>query len=286
MTVHAAFPTQTERAANIARPHVVPLSASRSAVFFDTCPETATTDVRLSAMLGDRPVEGPVVVTRLGLVNGGVRHVAILSYPADVFCRSTLTFGSRDAILAATDPGALQSPLVDFISLLAGLDRPGSLRLLRLLLTTGASLFGNGAIGDFGALVDQLVERLGTKLPLRARSMVGRSATVLTWQLPGELELTPLRDLTLCADGRTFRVTEFTALEEVVEGCRLLHLLVERPLPTQAEFLALGGTLLRLGLSRDVAPRPLVNWLVPRTAEVRAAAFDFVDRLSRVHPEV
>ncbi len=277
---------QTQRPVITARPGIVPLSASRSAVFFDTDPLTSSTGQRLTAALDGCPVDGPIAVTRLSLSNGGQRHVLIMSHSADKLCRRALTLRGHDAILAATDPDALQSPLVDPIGLLAGLDRPGSLRLLKLFLTTGASLFGNGVIGDFSALVDQLVERLGTHVPLAARSPVGRNAWVLSWRLPGDLELPPLRAVTLRAGGRTQRVTEFTLTEEIVDGCRLLHLMVSRPLPQDGEFLALGEALLCLGMNRTVAARPLASWLVKRSAAAQADVLAFVERLSSEQPDV
>jgi len=289
MTFHAAFPSTTRRAATAARPaRIVPLSASRSAVFFDAEQPTLHGRQRLSASLDGHSIDGPVAVTNLTLINGGARHVFLMSQPAEELCRHTLTLsGSSSAIvLAAINPFALQSPLTDPTALLAGLDRAGSLRLLKLLVTTGASLFGNGEIGAFGALVEQLVERLGEHVPLAARSPVGRRAWVLSWHLPVGLELPPLGAVTLLANGRTQRVTEFITAEEVVDGRRLLHFLVSRPLPKDAEFLALGETLLCLGMTGDVTPRPLAGWLAKRGAEVRAVAIAFVERLAAEQADV
>ncbi len=287
MLVHAACPPATEPPAAAARPAgIVPLSASRSAVFFDAEAPTLPGRQRLSAALDGRSIDGPVAATRLTLTNGDARHVVLMSQPAEALCRRALTLSGSGAVLAAVDPLALQSPLADPAALLAGLDRAGSLRLLKLLLTTGASLFGNGEIGDFGALVDQLVERLGEQVPLAARSPVGRRAWVLSWRLPVDLELPPLGAVTLLANGRTQRVTGFTATTEVVDGCRLLHFMVARPLPQKAGFLALGQTLLCLGMGGDVAPRPLAGWLAKRGPEVRGEALAFVERLCATEADV
>lgn len=287
MTVHATFPQATRHLPTAARmARIVPLPGLRSAVFFDAERPTLQGQPRLAAALDGHPVDGPVAITRLSLVDGGTRHVLLMSQPADALGRRALTLSGGGFVLAAIDPAALQSPLTDPIALLAGLDRAGSLRLLKLLLTTGASLFGNGEIAGFGALVDHLVERLGQHIPLAARSPVGAGASVLSWHLPADLALPPLRAVTLLANGRTQRVTEFSVIEEVVDGRRLLHMLVSRPLPKGGALVAIGQALLCLGLGGDVPPRPLAGWLARRGAEVRSDALAFVERLAEARSDV
>lgn len=288
MTMHTAFPPPGARPspAAIGAAGIVPLSASRSAIFFDSGRPAQPARRRVTATLDGRPLEGPVAATRLGLGAGGERHVLLMPHPAEGLCRRALAFFEGETLLAATDPLALQSPLSDPAALLAGIDGPGSLRLLKLLLTTGASLLDKGRIGAFGALVDQLAERLGTRLPLAARSPVGAGASVLSWRVPADLDLPDLGELTLLWEGRTRRMTGIAAAREDTDGGRLLHLFVPHGLPADAELLALGGTLLRLGLSGSVAPRPLAAWLGRRSAETRADALAFVERLAAGRQDV
>ena len=287
MTFQVGFPSTTQHPTTAVRPaRIVHLSAARSAIFFDAEWPMLHNRQRLSASLDGRSVDGPIAVTSLTLINGGARHIFLMSRSADDLCGHALTLSDSGTVLALIDPFALQSPLADSSALLAGLDRAGSLRLLKLLLTTGASLFGNGEIGDFSVLVDQLVENLGEHVPLAARSPVGRRGWVLSWCLPVGLELPPLRSVTLLANGRTQRVTEFNMIEEVVDNYRLLHFLVSRPLPKGGEFLAFGQTLLCLGMSGDVTPRPLAGWLAKRSAEVREKTLAFVEHLSTSQADV
>ena len=56
--------------------------------------------------------------------------------------RLLLALGTTPA--ASIDPDWLQSPLVDVAALFEGLTEDGRQRLLRLFLTTGASLLGRG----------------------------------------------------------------------------------------------------------------------------------------------
>ncbi len=288
MTVHAAFPPISQQGAGAvaAAARIVPLSATRSAIFFNSAPPVLRSGARISAALDGRAVEGPVATIRLGLENGAERHVLLAPLPADELGRRALTLSANGETLARLDPRALQSPFVDPMALLAGLDGPGSLRLLKFLLTTGASLFGKGEIGAFGTLADQLVERLGVKVPLAGRCRIGRRASILSWEIPVALDLPQLHGMSLLAAGRTRRITEFEVVEDFVGSRRLLHLIVFRPVPDDAELVAFGKTLLRLGMSSDVAPRPLASWLAKRCDAVRTRTIDIVDRLAAEEPDV
>ncbi len=288
MTIHAAFsPKQQDQVPIAAAARIVALSPSRSAIFFDGPPVVVG---RGAATLGDprRPtVEGPLAVTRLGLENGAERHVVLAPVPGDALGRRTLIISVRNAILARIDPLALQSPFVDPLALIAGLDGTASLRLLKLLVTTGASLFGKGDIGAFGALADHLVGRLGTRLPLAGRCRIGQRTRILSWEIPvSALELPPLHALYLLSDGRTTRMTDFEVSENVSEGRRILHLTVFRPIPNDADFVIFSSRLLLLGMSREVAPRPLASWLARRGDAVRARTMDIVSKLAAEEADV
>ncbi len=287
MTIHAAFsPKQQDQVPIAAAARIVALSPSRSAIFFDGPPVVVGRGERLSATLDGRPVEGPLAVTRLGLENGAERHVVLAPVPGDDLGRRTLIISVRNAILARIDPLALQSPFVDPLALIAGLDGTASLRLLKLLVTTGASLFGKGDIGAFGALADHLVGRLGTRLPLAGRCRIGQRTRILSWEIPSALELPPLHALYLLSDGRTTRMTDFEVSEEVSEGRRILHLTVFRPIPNDADFVIFSSRLLLLGMSREVAPRPLASWLARRGDAVRARTMDIVSKLAAEEADV
>ncbi|PZX17127.1 hypothetical protein LX81_01759 [Palleronia aestuarii] len=265
---------------------VVPLSSERTAIFFDTGPATLGLGDRLTATLDGEPLGGPVALTRLGLETGGQRHLLIVAYPSARLCAGALSISAGHVVIARIDPLALQSPLVDAMALVAGLDETGGLRLLRLLLTTGASLFGKGEVGEFGALAEQLVERLGVHVPLAERSPVGRDGAVLTWELPAEMALPRLEAVTLWTGARTRRLRDIATCEEVSGGRRFLHIFLDRPLPQSGELVAIGTTLLRLGVSSSPAAQPLSSWLARRNAATRMAARAFVDRLAAERTEV
>ncbi len=288
MTIHMPMATAARMAPPAATPaaaRVAPLSGGQAAIFFDLDPDALGRGTRLAARCDGRPFDGPVAVTRLSLSSGRERHVLIAARPAAELCRSAVDVEAAGRAVAAIDPAALQSPLVDPLALITGLDEAGARRLLRLLLTTGASLFGKGDLGAFGLIVGQLIEGQTAAVPLASHCRVGRGAAALSWRVPADSpRLT--RDLCILTDGKALRFTEFEAIEEQRGAERVVHLLISRPLPRDADIIVLGERPIRLSRHGGEVVRDLTDWLGRRPAGVRAQVLSWLDDLAGGEAEV
>lgn len=265
---------------------VVGLSERRAAIFFDARSLDLRPGERLMALSDGRPLDGPLAVTRLARQDGGERHVMLIARAADCLCRSRVRIIASGRDVARIDPVALQSPLADPMALIAGLGEAGRRRLLKLMLTTAASLFGKGDLGGFGTVVGQLVESLGGPIPLIACSPVGREAMILSWRLPPDLTLPPLRDLCILHEGRARRFTRFVSLEEPLDQARLLHVLMDARPPEAAELLALGPQPIRLSGPTARSARTTASWIDRRPQAIRAAVLDWLARLGEQDAQV
>ncbi len=286
MTIHMTLPEELRGAVAAVPARVVALSERQAAIFFDLDARALPPRPRIVALSDGVPFSGSVVVTRLAREDGARRHVLLIARAAAEICAASIVIKTTGTAVARIDPMALQSPLVDPLAMIAGLSEAGRLRLLKLLLTTGASLFGKGELGGFGVLVGQLVESLSAPLPLSAACPVGRAAVALSWRLPIGTALPEPRDLCILHDGRAKRLTQFDAFEEKAGGAQILHLLVSRPLPEGAELIVLGERPVRLCGPRADATRSLSGWLERRNAETRAKALDWLDGLAEGDAQV
>lgn len=280
MTIQSSWPTIMTDGSTTAPARVVALSDTRSAIFFDLDSGTFHAHTRLSALIDDRPFDGPVAVTRLTREDGGQRCVLIVEKPASFLCTASIRIDTAGTPIARIDPLALQSPLVDPLALMTGLSEDGALRLLRMLLTTGASLFGKGELGGFGMLVGQLVENLAMTIPLSAWCKVGSGPAISSWQIPDGISLPQLRDVCILHNGRARRFIDFTAIGEEIEGAHLFHILFDKPIPPGAEVIVLGDRPVRLRGADTQAPRALAGWIERRTPAVRAATLRWIDSLA------
>lgn len=280
MTIQSSWPATMTDGSETAPARVVALSDMRAALFFDFDSGILPARTRLVALTDGAPFDGPVAVTRLLREDGGQRCVLIVEKSASSLCSASIRIDAADTPIARIDPLALQSPLVDPLALMAGLSEDGALRLLRMLLTTGASLFGKGDLGGFGMLVGQLVETLAETIPLAAWCKVGSGATVSSWQIPAGITLPRLRDVCILHNGRARRFTDFTASSEEVGGAHLVHILFDKPIPQGAEIIVLGDRPIRLCGAADQAPRSLAGWIERRTPATRAATLRWIDKLA------
>ena len=280
MTIHVTLPEVLRADEPSVPARVVALSEERTAIFFDLCASALSPGARLTALCDGAPFGAPLVVTQLARQDGGKRHVLLVTRPASEVCGSSIAIEAMGAVFGRIDPMALQSPLVDPLAMIAGLSETGRLRLLKLLLTTGASLFGKGELGGFGKLVSQLIESLSAPLPLAAWCPIGRGAGVLSWRLPAEAEVPGPRHLCILHGGRARRFTRFDVVEEAAENTRILHLFVAEQVPEGAELIVLGEQPVRLcGPSADAA-RSFTGWLGRRSPEVRAKALAWLDTMA------
>jgi len=268
----AAEPVRlTDRSTGPHRLQVVPLSDKVVAAFFDTAGDVPRPTAHLAAHTGNDVLCLPLLTSQLARLDGGSRCLFLLRNSARGICRDGLRITRDGTVIAEIDPMALQSPLVDTLSLLVGLAPEGGLRLLRLLLTTGLSLFGDSALDEFRDITSQLFERL-TPPTLRLRDWcpVGRSATIASFSLPQGYPIGDLRELIVVGPKSARRMNKVEADIEHIDGERLLHLFLPERLPTGSFLVALSDPPLRLaGPAEDQRQRPLGPWLNGRTARFR-----------------
>lgn len=269
------------------RLQLVPLAEDFVAAFFDTPDADAVATSQLAAWSGDEALCLPLLGTRLARADGGLRYVFFLARPSRELCRRGLWIARGDRPLAEIDPTALQSPVVDALALLVGLAPDGERRLLRALLTTGQSLFGDRAFTGIRDIVTQLLERLAPPpLPLRAWCPVGRKAAVASYTLPRDLDPGALGmpgarrsdpsaarifdTLVSVGPGGARRLAGVEADVEIRGDDRLLHVFLPGGAAPDSTLVALSDTPLRLaGPTADQRQRPLGPWLLKRTPPVR-----------------
>ncbi len=259
------------------QPHrlqVVALSNTVAAAFFDHSRAARLPQARITARTGSTTLCLPLIASELARSDGGCRSVFLLNMPAREISRDGLWIDRNQTPLAEIDPLALQSPLVDPYALLAGLSDDGNLRLLRLLLTTGMSLFGRGALTGFRDITAQVLERLSPSvLPLRAWCPVSATAAIVSYSIPRDRRAEDFTDLIGMEDTAVSRLSGAEAdIEDTTEG-RLLHLFLPEGLRPGSTLVALSDSPQRLaGPADGEVGRPLGAWLARRTPRIRKQA--------------
>lgn len=277
MHAHARFPTFADPvlvSASTAPQHrlqVVPLADTVAAVFFDTADIHALPTAKLAAWTRDECLCRPLISTRLNRADGGSRRVFLLPDCARNLCRDGLRITCDCAAVAEIDPMALQSPMVDSLALLAGLSDEGGLRLLRLLLTTGHSLFGSGPFGDFRDIVSHLLEGLvPPPLPLRAWCPLGARAALASYALPKGVEAGDLSGLVAIGSTGVRRLLGAEADVDTSGEERLLHLFLPDGFSPDSTLVSLSDAPIRLAGPRETQRRhPLGPWLSRRSPQLR-----------------
>lgn len=272
-----ARPTATFRnpagGGRLPRAAIVPVAARVSAIFFD---ETAGSRAagakrRLTASRGGRAIERPFLATRLALADGGCRHVLIAGRPAEALAASPMTLHLDGVPAAALDPEWLQSPITGASALTAGLSAGGRNRLLQVLMTTGASLFGLAAADGYGAITGQLLSLLGARrLPLASLCPAGAAGQLLTFRCDPKEPVPGIRALVLERLDRSVTVKGFETFHEITGQGALLHVFLPAALPPGSRLAALAERPLILdGPAPDTEPRPLGLWLARRPEPAR-----------------
>jgi hypothetical protein len=165
-----------------------------------------------------------VVSTRLPLRRGGHRHVLLVGQGAERLARSACRLTLDGAPVAGTNPDWLQSPLVDPAELIEGLTDEGGRRLLKLTLTTGASLLGSGRTPGYGAAVRRLLRLLATpELSPVSVCALGPAGRILSYRMP--VGRTPIVEaLAALTEDRVTRLSGFSVQVEAHPRGALLHL--------------------------------------------------------------
>lgn len=254
------------------RLQVVPLAGELVAAFFDApAGETGVPTSHLAAWSGDEALFRPLLGSRLVRRDGGLRYVFFLARSSRELCSKGLWITHDDRPIAEIDPTALQSPVVDPLALIVGLAPDGERRLLRALLTTGQSLFGDRAFPGSRDIVLQLLERLAPPpLALRAWCPLGKTAAIASYTLPRGLDIDTIGSLVCVAHETAHLVAGAEADFETRRDDRLLHLFLPAGLSPSTTLVALSDAPLRLaGPSPTQRQRPLGPWLTQRAPHVR-----------------
>lgn len=251
---------------------VVPLSETLSAAYFDGTEDLAIHGAELVGTTGSEALERPLITTQLARSEAGSRNLFLLSRSARSLCRDGLEICHDGYPVAAIDPMTLQSPIVDPLALMTGLSPDGGRRLLKLLLTTGLSLFGQKAFDGFRDIVTQLLASLTpSTLRLQAWCPIAATACVASYALPKTADASGFTELVLLEAGQVQRVSGFSVdLEVTPDGGRLMHLTLPIVLQPGAMLVALSDTPIRLaGPETAQSARPLGPWLERRSGPVR-----------------
>lgn len=234
-----------------------------------------------------RPVDGtldgvrlprPVISTNLPLTSGLTRHVVLLRHPAAKVAkeRLSLTIGGMPA--AFLEPSWLQSPLREPIDLVTGMTAEGASRLLRLVLSTIPSLFGQGLDRDFPKTARTLVGLL--HLPqglLGSRCAIGSAGEVLSYRLPVSVPALPGSLVAVSED----RIDCLSQTGMMLEDGNLLHVFQRDASPVPPDFTVLGDAPMVL-CCPDRLPdqQPFLPWLARRGDGVRQWGEDLLRRHS------
>ncbi len=257
---------------------LVPITGVVCAVAFDEPgPIRAGDRPRLSALLAGEPLTGPMISTSLPLRAGGRRHVLLIGRGAAEIegRRLDVVLGSR--IAASIDPGWLQPPEGDGASLIEGLSELGHRRLLRMFLTTGASMFGLGEQSAFGAAATGFLALMGVRAAEFAGTCpLGDAGVIASFRVPGPAERALVGELITLLPDRIRRIAGFRQHVEQGERGTFLHLFLPEGAPSAA-MVGLGDAPLLLPAPTELyRPRPIVSWLERAGGGARIWALDLV----------
>lgn len=226
----------------------------------------------LMAFVDGTRAGGALVGTRLALRSGGFRHVVLVGLGADELRGRPVALARGRRVIAAIDPDWLQPPDAEPGALIEDLTDAGALRLLRLLLTTGASLF-RAAGPEFASLARRLLDGLGLRAAAPvAVAATGRDSRLVTWRVARDLDLARIGDLVALAPARPRRLARPALHLERRGGATLLHVELPGRLPQASVLVATGGTPLALAVPAAAARGDLAAFLRARDpATVRFA---------------
>ncbi|QEU06649.1 hypothetical protein [Paracoccus yeei] len=240
----------------------VALGPSLSAIFFD---RPGGRRERMQAEQDGEPVPRPFIAAELGLRSGGTRHVLFVPQGIEAVLARHLLLRLNDLPAAEIDPGWLQAPQGDLATLAAQLSAPGLCRLLRMMLTTGASLFAAEAQAGLAEAALHLMDlcNIPALAPIAKTQVAGRA--LVSYAAPGLAGLRGPGTAVTIQDGRPVPFKDFDCL---FEGT-LLHVLLPRGLAS-AQIVAFADAPLRLGAEGGSLRRqPAAAWLRDRGKDCR-----------------
>ena len=204
-------------------------------------------------------------------MRGGRRQVLLVGLPAATIAGSRVDLALGRQPAAAIDPDWLESPLAEAAALTDGLSDEGCRRLLALLVTTGASLFGSDATAGFAAVVDRLFELLGVPaLAPASWCPIGVSGRLITFRTDAQIDPQSVGPLTARSAGRFTRLPACQLASERSGTGGLLHVHIPN-LPGGTTLIACGDVPLQLRTPDGTAPgRPLAPWTARRAAAIQS----------------
>lgn len=246
----------------------VAMGAALSAIFFD---RPAGRRERMQAEQDGQPMPRPFFSAELALGSGGARHVLFVPQGIATLLSRRLVLGLDGFPVAEIDPDWLQPPQEDLPALTAQLSPQGMRRLLRVMLTTGASLFTGEAQADLAQAILRLLDicDIPALRPVATSRIAGRM--LVSYAAPSALGLEDLAEAVALPDGRLIRLKRLDCFAEE----KLLHVLLPPGVPA-GQILAFPDAPLRLA-----APDATLSSLSP-PAWLRGRGKPCRDWLARV----
>ncbi|MFT3689192.1 hypothetical protein [Paenirhodobacter sp.] len=243
---------------------LVGLAPHVCAAYFDRSAPSGARQ-RLVAKQDGSPIPKPFITGTFDLRGGGVRHVLLMARGIDEVFARPLALYLNDTLAAELDPGWLQLPIADLAALVEGLTEAGRAKLLRMLLTTGASLFlaaaGPALIASFRTMME--ICDLAPVEPVSATGFGGQ--TVLSYRAPGHQGLAAQVDVVVLARERPALLRKVA----LVQDGQNLHIHLP-PAAQDCEVVLFGDHPLRLAPPPAQMRRlPAPVWLEGRTTAVR-----------------
>ncbi len=168
----------------LAEAAIVPIAPDVAAIMFDSPPDGGRPRPRLTALFAGQPLRGPSISTSLELRSGGRRHVLVVGRGAESLTGMAVTLALGAQLAAILDGDWLQPPIADGAALVRGLAEAGRRRLLKLFMTTGASLFGRGS-AEFAQAARRLAEMVAAAALVPVSwCPLGVTGRVVSYRLP------------------------------------------------------------------------------------------------------
>lgn len=243
---------------------LVALAPRVSVAYFDL-PTAGGARERLYAKQDGAPIPKPFIAGTFELRSGGVRHVLLMARGIDEVLARSMTLHLNDRPVAGLDPSWLQPPIADLAALVEGLTETGRVKLLRMLLTTGASLFlsaaGPALIASFRQMMD--ICDLAPMAPISATGFGAQ--TVLSYPAPCSGNLSGHVDVVAFASERPALLRKVAVVQDAH------HLHIHLPAAAQdCEVVLFGDQPLRLSPPPAQMRRlPAPVWMEGRNATVR-----------------
>lgn len=238
----------------------------------------------LLAFVDGARLDAPLIGTQLLLRAGRRRQVVMVGRPAASLAGHVVLILRDGRPVGGIDPEWLQAPDGEVSDLFEDLADEGALRLLRLLMTTGASLFRSAA-PSLGALARRLLDRLALRpLPPQGAHALGANAQLLTWRVPGSLDATRIGELAALTPAGPVRLPRLPIrLERGPDGA-LLHAWPARRLPPGSLLVATGGARLALDVPARVPGGDLAAFLAARSPATVALTHQLLESHARRDP--